>query len=1310
MVAGRNPCHHIFVMQMPDRTRFFLSLLMMASTTSLLVADPVISEFMASNSNGLQDEDGDNEDWIEVFNPDATSVNLSGWALTDDSVQPNKWLFPNLTLAAGERVVVFASGKDRDDAASELHTNFSLSADGEYLALVKPGGLKTSEFSPYPKQKTDVSYGQSSSGTNLVSPANPLKFTLTNPPNDAQSDAWFEDDFDDSSWSNGAAGGIGYDSNGTDNDKIETTVPSGTTELWVRIPFTLTSAPAFSSLTLRTIHDDGYQAYLNGTPIHAVNATNPVQVTEPSEVFADIDVSQHTGLLKTGLNVLSFRVVNASSNSSDLLLLTELTGIEQSFQYRLSQTPTPGTANTGHSYEGFVADTKFTIGRSIHNTSFSETITSNTPGATIIYTLDGSVPSLSNGTQVAAPDSQSAPGATVPINSTATLRTAAFFPEFLPSNTDTQTYIFPASVVNQPSSPAGWPAGPVNGQRLDYGMDTPSNVDASSSEVEAALLALPSISIVTDQDNLLSTSTGIYVNPGNRGNQWERPASVEMIFPAGYSDPDGNTEGFSASCGLRIRGGFSLTKNNAKHSFRLFFKQQYGDARLNYKLFGNEGASSFKRIDFRTAQNYAWSLPSSNDGSKNTFIRDVMNRDSQRDMGWEYTRSRYFHLYLNGLYWGLYMTQERADAHHGDSYLGGKNEDYDAVKSSGSANGYRTEATNGDLAGGAWEATWNLSKDVRDASSADNSAYFQLQGMDNTGAVVPAQQNYLDVDSLIDYMLIVFYSGSADSPLAFGNPSNNWFGMRNRATNEHGFQFFMHDSEHSLDARNATDVTGPYSPGKSDALNRSNPQFIHEYLSNNDEYKIKFADHAHAALNNGGPLSHGKTLARIASREATIDTAIIAESARWGDERPQGPYTHADWLSAVNGMRNWLNGREATLLSQLRADSLYPDTHPPSYNQHGGLVVSGFQATISHPNSTGTIYYTTDGTDPRAIGGAVAGTSYSSAISVTQATTIKSRVLDGGEWSALTEATFTLGETPSPMNLAISEFSYQPGESTLGAADGDDFEFIEIMNTGASAIDLTNLEFNQGVTFDFATLPLGNRTLAPGARAVVVEDAIAFQARYGTSITILGEWVGKLSNSGETIRLGIKGGSTVQLFTYSDNLPWPTCADGLGYSLVLKNPTSNTNHNDPANWRCSITTHGVPGGSDALPVFTGNANEDLDHDGLPALIEHFLGSSENDSTSGVDQLSSGIIEVTNGGITSSYLTLSFRKKLGTDDLKPSVEVSTTLEASSWLTGETHVTMISQDHQGDGTIIETWRTITPISTTQKLFMRLKVVQE
>ncbi len=121
-------------------------------------AQVIISEFMADNKKTLADEDHEFPDWIEVYNSSAASVNLAGWALTDDPLHQQTWLFPATNLTTKGFLVVFASGKNRSVPGQPLHTDFSLKASGEYLALLKPDGSVATEFAPvFSAQYPDVS-------------------------------------------------------------------------------------------------------------------------------------------------------------------------------------------------------------------------------------------------------------------------------------------------------------------------------------------------------------------------------------------------------------------------------------------------------------------------------------------------------------------------------------------------------------------------------------------------------------------------------------------------------------------------------------------------------------------------------------------------------------------------------------------------------------------------------------------------------------------------------------------------------------------------------------------------------------------------------------------------------------------------------------------------------------------------------------------------------------------------------------------------------------------------------------------------
>ena len=129
---------------------------------TLLAGNFVISEFVASNTSTVADEDGQFNDWIEVHNTSASPAGVGGYSLTDDPALPRKWVFPNVTVPGNGYLLVFADGKDRRPAdGSRLHANFSLNGDGEYLALFEPNGTTVAtQLAPaYPNQGADVSYG-----------------------------------------------------------------------------------------------------------------------------------------------------------------------------------------------------------------------------------------------------------------------------------------------------------------------------------------------------------------------------------------------------------------------------------------------------------------------------------------------------------------------------------------------------------------------------------------------------------------------------------------------------------------------------------------------------------------------------------------------------------------------------------------------------------------------------------------------------------------------------------------------------------------------------------------------------------------------------------------------------------------------------------------------------------------------------------------------------------------------------------------------------------------------------------------------
>lgn len=953
--------------------------------TVLGVSGVVISEFMASSDGSLLDEDGDDSDWLELFNADPTSVDLSGWILKDDQTS---WTLPQGTVLPGYGSrIVFASDKNR--SSPNLHTNFKLSSSaGGYLALARPDGSIAYAYTSYPAQREGISYG---------------------------------------TWGD-------------------------------------------------------YQT---------------------------------TGYLLTA---------------------------------------TPAAANAAQGFAGFVSNPAFSIPRGTYTTAQNVTITCPFPGSSLRYTLDGSLPTATHGTLVAAANGATVPSITLPVASTSVIRAVGLFDGYAPSTAITHTYLFQDDIIAQSPDgvpPPGWPVGSVNGQILNYGMD-PRITGGMTAEMKAALARLPSISMVTDRDHLFSSATGIYVNAYEREREWERPTSLEMIKPDG-------TSAFQIDCGMRIRGGVSRDDSNPKHGFHFYFRGEYGAKKLEYPLFDTEGVDEFDRIDLRCTQGGSWHQ-SNNSGA--TYMKDEWSRATQGAMGQPYTRSRYVHLYINGQYWGIFTTQERADNAFAASYFGGEKEDYDVIKTY--TRPHRVEAADGDA------VAWTALHEAATAGFANDAAYFAVQGLDASGQPSPTTKPLVEMDNLIDYMILNFFIANTDGPVnTTPNPDvpKNFYCFRPRDGSA-GFRFVAHDCEDTMTNGN---TLGPTDAGPT--LVFFNPRWLHLRLAENARYRARFADRVQRSLFNTGALAATNAVARWEAIRNHIRPAMLAESARWGDVKSATPHRVSEWESAAQGISaTYLPQRPAAFISQLRGVSppLFPSINAPAFSQFGGVIAPGFSLTITGGSGT-QIQYTLDGSDPSAPGSVL----YQNPIALNgAAVTVKARAraTATGEWSALTEARFTQQPVAAAAgNLVISEVNYNPP----GADDLD--EFIELWNPSASLVELSGVKLANGVTFTFPAL-----LLEPDQRVVVIKDEAAFRAVYGSGPRVAGIWSGSLNNTGEPIVLLAANGTEIERITYAAALPWPTSANNNGRTLVRIRPELSANL--ASSWRPSTTDRGSPGGGDGTSL------------------------------------------------------------------------------------------------------------------------------
>ena len=1405
-----------------------LILSIIVSTGPAALAELHITEFMVDNKKTIEDTDGDASDWIEIFNSGSEPVNLEGYFLTDAADALTMWSFPAVEIAENGFLLVFASGKDRRDPEAELHTNFKLSSDGEYLALVDPDGDSViaafgTEENPLPEQFEDSSYGLMQGGgltpTVFIGPQPQARVLV--PSDDSLGGDWTMPEFEDSEWGS-AQMGIGYDENNTyaqefgPGGNLGNAFNNVNTSVYIRVPFEVSDPSTITNLTLKMKYDDGFVAYLNDTLVADANA--PGGLTWESEatgnhsdneavVFQDWNITSFVNRLTAGTNIIAIHGLNDNITSSDMLITAELRGT------RITDPslgdpgylalPSPRTFN-GDTFGGFVSDTSFNIDRGFFEEPFDLEITTSTEGAEIRYTIDGNPPSTTSGQVYTGP---------IRIAGTTVVRAMAHLAGLRPTNVDTQTYLFPEDVVDQSRMRTSVTQSATLG---------PQMVDS--------LKAVPTVSIVTD-------NPGPFQNEGGSNIRSESPASVEMIFPDG-------TPGFQENAGLKHFGGYYT--NFPKKSFRIGFRSQYGATKINYPIFDGFDYKHYPptdRFDIMDLRSGSHDMR-----SRGAYMSNRFTDDSMLDMGNLAPHGRFVHVYLNGSYWGQYHLRERWNADMASSYLGGPKEDYDAVNLN---DGFRNDEKVYDGDGVFWNEAKALASGANPWANNDNN---------------------IDVANLIDFMLL-WVSGNSESEVRL---------LGSKAQGQ-PFRFQMKDADGYLrsTSRSVSD-SGPLN--LMSRLRSGNTDFailvadqIHKRFFNDgaltpaqnierlqkrvDEARLGFIaesarwgnrfreyqnwlDYQQNLVNNHFPgltqtmisrfrsagmypdiiapvfSQHGGSLSPDTPLTMATDADRIYYTFDGSDPRLQGgapnpdaliasfggggqpPVTYissghewryldngsdqgsawkatdfddSDWASGASELGYGDDGEGAGTTVSFGPDSSskYPTTYfrttadipDPSvffnfllrvkYDDGIAVHINGTEVLRQNLSSNATFSsfaggsisdedgwkdYTiaksafSSGTNVIAVeihqtsgtssdirldmilrgetsqGG---GDNVSDPLFLSRPTMIRTRSYNtaSSEWSALNEAFFSIDSVPaSATNLALSEFHYHPAnpaseEEIAVSGDRDDFEFIELFNAGQSALELSGVRFESGINFVFP-----EQTILPaGDYLLLIRNREAFESRYGVSPVQSFEYSGRLSNDGESLTIIDNQGNPIRDFTYNDQLPWATEADGEGSSLVLINAADLPAHGNPENWTASRNSGGSPGRAEAsgitysdwaaLNELQGEPEDDDDGDAISNFLEFLFGSKPTIAADAPAPIT-GLESIGE----NDYLTITFRKNLAAD-AQLSIEVSDNLV--TWSSSPAMFETISTTDNGDGTATITVRLANPVSQgPRQVFLRMR----
>jgi len=773
---------------------------------------------------------------------------------------------------------------------------------------------------------------------------------------------------------------------------------------------------------------------------------------------------------------------------------------------------TPDSENSGETLRGMVSAPIIDKPPGFYS-GITVSIISTTENAEIRYTTNGSEPTEAS-TLYTTP---------LTFSSDTALRVKAFKSGWIPSRIATRTYIINAgsAIKNAPiiSIIADWQKSifKPNGVTSIVGghWDGTSYADSWHDD--------------TPDD---------YNIPMQHGRSYERRTSVEFF---NYQSNIWN----QTDCGIRIAGSdwtrprYRLQDMSGKWDefphfkkpqLNLFFRSDYGESVLNFPLIPESEVTKFDSLRLRSGKN-DW---------KNPFIIDEFVRRNFINMGNVASKGCISWLFVNGVQRAYYNLVERYDEKFFQLW-NKNNNNWDIIRQ-GNVSVGESLAEEGDL------VEWNKLLD-----------FLQSHDLEILNNYNTASQ-MMDMINYADYILVETYGANWDWP------NNNWNVARERSDSGL-FRFYVWDAEgcffnnglNNID-KDAFNQNPALKAGGGEGLNGEDTPIanIWQSVKESREFRLLFADRIQKHYFNNGCMMESNLISKWNTLEDIIKPMFESFFTNAFDARTR---------------TQWIPQRRPYIFSQFSNENLWPDTHSPYFNRHGGSITSGFQVAIYNTNSAGIIYYTLDGSDPRQLGGAIHGLTYSSPIALHHSTQVKARVLRDGEWSPICEAVFSV---TGAQNIVVSEIMYHP-------TGGSEYEYIELKNISGGNLNISNLSFIDGITFDFAGSAVTE--LNSEAYVVVVQSNAAFSSFYNTNdILIAGEYEGKLANSGERIELKGSFGESVVAFVYSDD--WYPTTDGDGYSLVIENPYESTNlWNMKEGWRASHFTNGSPGKADVPEPF-----------------------------------------------------------------------------------------------------------------------------
>jgi hypothetical protein len=1276
---------------------FFLVLTASSCLIGNSAANPVISEFVAVNTNGLQDEDGEYSDWIEFYNPTASAIDLGGYYLTDKADNLTKWQIPAVSLEPGRAMIVYASEKRRTDPAKNVHTNFKLSIEGEYLALVdKDGTTKLQEFAPaFPKQFADTSYGLMGST---------------------------------------AAGSIGYfqppSPGAVNGDSFQNPIPlvqfSHTSQTFTE-PFALTVSGAKPGQTIRFQTNEIERGAADEPDKTSPVYNEPISVEKSSEKT-----------LQVRARVFDVDGTPGETTSATFIFLEE-------------EDATSSDRYIGTTVRKFTSDLPIVV---------LDDFDRGRPGSNremhmSIYEPKGEG-EIKRASMMNMPDLETRGNMRQRGSSTGGWQKYSLAIEFwdevdedrnlsvlgLPSESDwvlSGRWEFDRALMRNPfmyelSRRIGRYA-----PRTRF-VEVFSNTDDGILEARdyMGVYALMEkikrgpdrvdVERLAATDNTEPAITGGYMfkkdrlDPGDRGLNVRSMGSLGWIYPKEddvSDEQDDYLTNYLNEFDKAVRNTTEYTNpDNGKHYseyidvgswidehlLRILSKDP--DAlRLSTYLFKPRGGkvhygpiwdfdrclgcdtdsralspTSFSNNDF---WNYAWwnnliwkpgrngAPPTERDRGDPDFNQAYIDRYfSLRET--HFTEDS-FNIIIDEMASQMREAQERNFSRWSDRRPNGGRYDDDLDGWEGEVQhlkGWLRERVHFmdqqwlpvatfNQEGGVVESGFELSM-----SSPKGAVYYTLDGTDPraSGGVPggtlfpggPVTNNY--VASFVPSKYLVPTDGAlGDTWTAVDLDDSAW----TEGTTGLGFETAGAAALEFIKTNLAEQMKGV----SASAYVRTEFDFNNQPSNvNSMTLKVKYDDGFVAYLN-GFEIARANAPDTVAwdseaSGSHKDSQAVIFENFDIADGKTimrQGRN-----VLAIQGMNTSIGGSDFLILPEFNInETITPEPLP--------LTKSALVTTRSTEEAHDRLY-----------------------------------------WSPPKSVYFLIGEDRgSAANLVVSEMMYHPAkpsdsEKAAGLTNRDEFEWLELQNISDRNVSLFESSFAAGIGFDFSSAEIVS--IAPGAVVLLVSNKEAFEMRHGTGLPVASTYTGRLGNNGEQLRLNDYAGEPIKDFTYDDAAPWPETADGDGFSLELVRPAANPDHNNPASWTASATDGGTPGIGIGGPPPTGD--DDADGDGVPDDVELAMGTDPANANSFATP-EAGVAGFSVGAVDADYLFFGFQKTAA--GVLSNYVVETTPDLENWKPAGDDLVLVSEVPAGEGLSTALYRSATAFETQEQslLFMRLRV---